>query len=63
MPRQWAKVMGRRVAGALGLSHLLGDCWGAQAEYLRVPWADPQKIESDLHYEQALFLSEIFPTD
>jgi len=59
-----AKVMGHRVAGAFGFSHLLGGFWGGQAEYLRVPYADvgPQKIESDLPDEKVLFLSDIFPT-
>ena len=59
-----AKVMGHRVAGAFGFSHLLGGFSGGQAEYLRVPFADvgPQKIESDLPDEKVLFLSDIFPT-
>jgi threonine dehydrogenase-like Zn-dependent dehydrogenase len=59
-----AKVMGHRVAGAFGFSHLMGGFSGGQAEYLRVPYADvgPQKIESDLPDEQVLFLSDIFPT-
>lgn len=59
-----AKVMGHRVAGAFGFSHLLGGFAGGQAEYLRVPYADvgPQKIESDLPDEKVLFLSDIFPT-
>lgn len=56
--------MGHKVAGAFGFSHLLGGFSGGQAEYLRVPYADvgPQKIESDLPDEKALFLSDIFPT-
>ena len=59
-----AKVMGHKVAGAFGFSHLLGGFAGGQAEYLRVPYADvgPQKIESDLADEKVLFLSDIFPT-
>jgi threonine dehydrogenase-like Zn-dependent dehydrogenase len=59
-----AKVMGHRVSGAFGFSHLLGGFAGGQAEYLRVPFADvgPQKITSDLPDEKVLFLSDIFPT-
>ena len=59
-----AKVMGHKVSGAFGFSHLLGGFSGGQAEYLRVPYADvgPQKIESDLPDEKVLFLSDIFPT-
>ena len=59
-----AKVVGHRVSGAFGFSHLLGGFAGGQAEYLRVPFADvgPQKIESDLPDEKVLFLSDIFPT-
>src|SRR5581483_3896286 len=43
---------------------LLGGYAGGQAEYVRVPFGDvgPIKIESDLHDEQVLFLSDIFPT-
>ena len=59
-----AKVIGHRVSGAFGFSHLLGGFSGGQAEYLRVPYADvgPQKITSDLPDEKVLFLSDIFPT-
>jgi threonine dehydrogenase-like Zn-dependent dehydrogenase len=59
-----AKVMGHKVSGAFGFSHLLGGFSGGQAEYLRVPYADvgPQKIESSLPDEKVLFLSDIFPT-
>jgi len=59
-----AKVVGHRVSGAFGFSHLLGGFAGGQAEYLRVPYADvgPQKITSDLPDEKVLFLSDIFPT-
>ena len=59
-----AKVIGHRVSGAFGFSHMLGGFSGGQAEYLRVPFADvgPQKITSDLPDEKVLFLSDIFPT-
>src|ERR1700712_3625925 len=45
-----AKVMGHKVAGAFGFSHLLGGFAGGQAEYLRVPYADvgPQQIVARL---------------
>ncbi len=59
-----AKVMGHKVSGAFGFSHLLGGFSGGQAEYLRVPYADvgPQKITSSLPDEKVLFLSDILPT-
>jgi threonine dehydrogenase-like Zn-dependent dehydrogenase len=59
-----AKLMGHSPAGLFGYSHLLGGYAGGQAEYLRVPYADvgPLKIEDGISDEQALFLSDIFPT-
>jgi threonine dehydrogenase-like Zn-dependent dehydrogenase len=58
------KAMGRSPAGLFGFSHMLGGYSGGQAEYLRVPMADvgPIKIPDNLADEQALFLSDIFPT-
>ena len=59
------KAMGHSPAGLFGFSHMLGGYSGGQAEYLRVPHADvgALKIEDDaLRDEQALFLSDIFPT-
>jgi threonine dehydrogenase-like Zn-dependent dehydrogenase len=43
---------------------MLGGYSGGQAEYLRVPMADvgPIKIPESVSDEQALFLSDIFPT-
>jgi threonine dehydrogenase-like Zn-dependent dehydrogenase len=43
---------------------MLGGYSGGQAEYLRVPMADvgPIKIPNNITDEQALFLSDIFPT-
>jgi threonine dehydrogenase-like Zn-dependent dehydrogenase len=43
---------------------MLGGYWGGQAEYLRVPYADvgPIKVPDGMPDEQALFLSDIFPT-
>jgi threonine dehydrogenase-like Zn-dependent dehydrogenase len=42
----------------------MGGYAGGQAQYVRVPFANvgPLKIESDLHDEKFLFLSDIFPT-
>jgi threonine dehydrogenase-like Zn-dependent dehydrogenase len=58
------QLWGHSPAGLFGYSHLLGGYAGGQAEYLRVPYADvgPIKIENGLSDEQALFLSDIFPT-
>ena len=51
-------------AGLFGYSHLCGGYAGGQAEYLRVPYANvgPLKVPDNLSDEQALFLSDIFPT-
>lgn len=51
-------------AGIFGYSHTLGGYAGGQAEYLRVPFADvgPIKVPDSLSDDQALFLSDIFPT-
>jgi len=59
-----AKLWGHSPAGLFGYSHLLGGFPGGQAEYLRVPFADvgPIKVPEGLSDEQALFLSDIFPT-
>jgi len=56
--------MGHAPAGLFGFSHMLGGYAGGQAEYLRVPMADvgPIKIPDSVTDEQALFLSDIFPT-
>src|SRR5205809_1194411 len=58
------KAMGHSPAGCFGFSHMLGGYCGGQAEYLRVPMADvgPVKIPDNITDEQALFLSDIFPT-
>lgn len=47
-----------------GYSHMLGGFAGGQAEYARVPFADvgPIKVPDGMPDEQALFLSDIFPT-
>jgi len=51
--------------GALfGYTDLYGGYSGGQAEYVRVPYADygPRKISDKLTDDQALFLTDIFPT-
>lgn len=58
------KLWGHSPAALFGYSHLLGGIPGGQAEYIRVPYADfgPIKVPDALSDEQALFLSDIFPT-
>lgn len=50
--------------GLFGYTDLYGGYSGGQAEYVRVPYADygPRKIPDNLTDEQALFLTDIFPT-
>jgi threonine dehydrogenase-like Zn-dependent dehydrogenase len=57
-------LWGHSPAGLYGYSHLLGGYRGGQAEYLRAPFADsgPIKVPDSLGDDQALFLSDIFPT-
>src|SRR5690606_7395026 len=61
---QAIKAMGHSPSGLLGYSHMLGGYAGGQAELLRVPFADfgPIKVPEGMKDEQALFLSDIFPT-
>ncbi len=65
-PNAWMaeKIWGHSPAGIFGYSHLLGGYAGGQAEYARVPFADvgPLKVPDGMTDEQALFLSDIFPT-
>jgi threonine dehydrogenase-like Zn-dependent dehydrogenase len=58
------KIYGYSGAGLFGYSHLYGGYAGGQAEYVRVPFADvgALKIPDGVDDEQALFLSDIFPT-
>lgn len=58
------KAFGHTTAGLFGYTQLTGGYAGGQAEYVRVPFADagPIKIPSGIPDEQALFLSDIFPT-
>ena len=50
--------------GMFGYTDLYGGYSGGQAEYVRVPYADygPRIVPSNLSDEQALFLTDIFPT-
>ena len=65
-PNAWMaeKLWGHSPAGLFGFSHILGGYAGGQAEYARVPFADvgPLKVPESLTDDQALFLSDIFPT-
>jgi threonine dehydrogenase-like Zn-dependent dehydrogenase len=50
--------------GVFGYSHTTGGYDGAQAEYVRVPYANvgPMKIPEDMSDEEVLFLGDILPT-
>jgi threonine dehydrogenase-like Zn-dependent dehydrogenase len=65
-PNAWEaeKLYGYSPAGLFGYSHLLGGYAGGQAEYVRVPFADvgPLRVPPEVSDEQALFLSDVFPT-
>jgi threonine dehydrogenase-like Zn-dependent dehydrogenase len=65
-PNAWMpeRLYGESGAGLFGYSHLYGGYPGGQAEYVRVPFADvgPVKVPDEVPDEQALFLSDIFPT-
>ena len=65
-PNAWMaeKLWGHSPAGLFGFSHILGGYAGGQAEYARVPFADvgPLKVPESLTDDQAIFLSDIFPT-
>ena len=58
------KLYGFSGAGLFGYSHLFGGYAGGQAQYARVPFADvgPVQIPDGVSDEQALFLTDIFPT-
>ncbi|HEX7058522.1 MAG TPA: zinc-dependent alcohol dehydrogenase [Solirubrobacterales bacterium] len=58
------KLFGHSPAGIFGYSHLLGGYAGGQAEYVRVPFADvgPVKVPDSVGDEQALFVTDVFPT-
>ncbi|MEX2570457.1 MAG: zinc-dependent alcohol dehydrogenase [Gemmatimonadota bacterium] len=65
-PNAWMaeELFGHSPAGIFGYSHLMGGYAGGQAEYVRVPFADigPITVPDALTDDQALFLSDIFPT-
>jgi len=65
-PNAWMaeSLFGYAPCGIFGYSHMLGGYPGGQAQYVRVPFADvgPLKVPDQLEDEQALFLSDIFPT-
>jgi threonine dehydrogenase-like Zn-dependent dehydrogenase len=65
-PNAWMaeKLWGYSPCGIFGYSHMLGGFAGGQSEYVRVPFADigPLKVPEGVEDEQALFLSDIFPT-
>ncbi|HEV3002717.1 MAG TPA: zinc-dependent alcohol dehydrogenase [Solirubrobacteraceae bacterium] len=58
------KAMGHSPCGIFGYSHMMGGFAGGQAEAVRVPFADvgPLKVPDGVTDEQALFLSDVFPT-
>jgi threonine dehydrogenase-like Zn-dependent dehydrogenase len=65
-PNAWMveKLYGQSPSGLFGYSHMMGGYAGGQAEYARVPFADvgPFPVPEGLSDDQALFLSDIFPT-
>eukprot|EP00742_Colponemidia_sp_Colp-10_P019213 GILJ01022270.1.p1 GENE.GILJ01022270.1~~GILJ01022270.1.p1 ORF type:complete len:453 (-),score=55.73 GILJ01022270.1:11-1369(-) len=58
---QMEKMMGHRIAGVFGMSHLTGAFQGIQAEYVRVPLADNNllKLPDDVPDDIGLLLSDI----
>lgn len=65
-PNAWVleKAYGKSGAGIFGYSHAFGGYAGSHAEYVRVPLADHGcfKVPDHLTDEQALFVSDAFPT-
>jgi threonine dehydrogenase-like Zn-dependent dehydrogenase len=65
-PNGWMQepLFGFGTAGIFGYSHLFGGYAGAQAEYVRVPFADfgALKVPEELSDEQLLPISDAFPT-
>lgn len=57
-------MMDQKGAALFGYTDLYGGYSGGQAEYVRVPYADisPRIVPDNLTDEQALFLTDIFPT-
>jgi threonine dehydrogenase-like Zn-dependent dehydrogenase len=52
------------MAGIYGYSHTCGGYDGAQAEYVRVPYADvgPRKLPPEVTDRQGVMLADVFPT-
>ncbi|HYO72082.1 MAG TPA: zinc-dependent alcohol dehydrogenase [Archangium sp.] len=63
-PAMAEKLWGHATCGIFGYSHMMGGYAGSHAEYIRVPFADvgPRKVPDGLSDEQALFISDAFPT-
>lgn len=57
-------MMDQKGGALFGYTDLYGGYSGGQAQYVRVPYADisPRLIPANLSDEQALFLTDIFPT-
>lgn len=57
-------LLDQKGAALFGYTNLYGGYDGGQAEYVRVPYADvgPRKVPEQLTDDQALFLTDIFPT-
>ena len=57
-------LLDQKGAALFGYTNLYGGYAGGQAEYVRVPYGDvgPRKVPDSLSDEQALFLTDIFPT-
>jgi threonine dehydrogenase-like Zn-dependent dehydrogenase len=58
------KLFGYATSGIYGYSHLFGGYAGAQAEYVRIPFADVGvvKVPKDLPDDKLLFISDAIPT-
>jgi threonine dehydrogenase-like Zn-dependent dehydrogenase len=58
------EMYGFSPAGLFGYSHMFGGYAGGQAEYARVPFSDVGcfKIPHEISDDQAVFLTDIFPT-
>src|SRR4028118_906104 len=65
-PNGWMQepLMGFGTAGIFGYSHMFGGYAGAQAEYVRVPFADfgALKVPEGVPDEKLLPISDAFPT-
>lgn len=65
-PNAWMeeKLFGNVTSAIYGYSHLFGGYAGAQAEYIRVPFADVGvvKVPAEIPDEKLLFISDAIPT-